>query len=238
MGGKMDTETKYFQSKVVKNRLLNKKFRRIGLRFLEEFSCEAGQFVVVRVSENIVRAYSIATHPRQLPYWEIILDITPGGPGCKHLSGLRKGEIVETTKASGVLTLKDDGSSCFLGVATGCGIASIKPLAEEAIEKGYKRVEILWGLRNEKELFWKKELNDLLNDNSRFGWSVAISRPNKGYGGKKGRVTDHLREKLGRNTRKTSVYLCGNREMVEDVSKILSACDISKGKRLYFERYY
>ena len=82
----------FFKHDVVSNIKLNSKFNSIKFKSeSKSFIFKTGQFVAVKVNKNIFRLYSIASEPEDLPYWNMFIDITPGGPGTTYLKSLKKG---------------------------------------------------------------------------------------------------------------------------------------------------
>lgn len=227
-----------FKSQVVDNQKVNDKFHHLVLKLNDQpFSFKSGQFVVVRVGKDIYRSYSIASYPGKMPFWEIVVDITPGGPGSVYLSGLKKGDIVETTNPRGIFTLAEDNSSTIILVATGCGISSIRAMIEELIEKrGGEKIILFWGLRHETEIFDESIFQSWQNSYSNFQYQIVISQPVNAWEGKRGHVTEHIiPQKLGCDPKTTSVYLCGGEDMVRDVSQNLKKLGLPSDK-IYFEK--
>ena len=212
---------KMTKSKVVENKILNNKFRLIKFKLsCESWSFSPGQFVIIKIANKIFRDYSIASLPEQLPFWETILDVTPNGPGCKYLSRLKPGDTIETSAPLGTFVLKNKKHGSFLLVATGSGIASIKPMAEELSKNKKNKIIFLWGLRFEEDIFYR-EL---------FEKNIVLSKPGKKWSGKTGHVTDHL-------VKADAAYLCGNQAMITDVTKTLIKMGMPKNK-IYFEKYF
>lgn len=226
------------QSKVLENKKLNDKFHNVRFELLgEPFAFQVGQFVTMKVGEGVYRAYSVASHPQNLPEWEVVVDITPGGPGSTYLSRLKAGDIIESTNPRGVFMLEDDEADCIVMGATGCGIASIKPMTEELLKKSGKEVCLFWGLRFKEDLFFAETLEELKKRYPNFRYEIILSQPGEEWTGKQGHITEHLEEFLKeQKAKKVSVYLCGSGEMVKSVLKTCEElqfpCD-----RIYFEKY-
>lgn len=228
----------FLQSKVIANKKLTDKFHHLRFELQgEPFAFRSGQFVVVKVGENLYRSYSVASTPQTLPHWEIVIDTSPDGPGSRYFGSLKEGEVVQTTTPRGIFTLEDDGAECMVLGATGCGIASIKPMTEELLNKSGQEIYLLWGLRFEEDLFFIDLLESWKEKYPNFHYEVVLSKPGGGWSGKKGHITEHLEEYLkGQYPKKISVYLCGSGEMIKDVQdaceRLQFPCD-----RIYFEKY-
>ncbi len=233
-------KTKFYKSQVIENQKLNYKFRHLRFKLKDKgFSFKAGQFLIIKISESVFRPYSIASIPKNLPYWELLIDISPAGPGSQFLKKLKPGEIVETSSAKGNLTLKDDKSNNLIFVATGCGLASIKPIIEELLNrKSQKKIYLFWGLRYQKDIFYQKLLEKWKKEQSNFHYEIILSQPENGWPGKKGHVNKHAL-KLIKNLplTKTSCYLCGNQKMIEELRLGLMRIGFPENK-IYFEKYF
>jgi CDP-4-dehydro-6-deoxyglucose reductase len=228
----------FYRSKVLDNQQLNYKFRLVRFRLEDgqSFNFDPGQFIVMKVADLTFRSYSVSSSPEELPEWEIIVDITPGGPGSQFIQNLKPGEIVETTNPRGLFVLQKDENSCFVMGATGCGIASIKPMMEELLKDNQKKIHFFWGLRYEKDLFFT-DLLESWKKHSNFDYQIILSQPEGEWVGKTGHITEHLITFLSNCPKdQTSVYLCGSKEMIADVTK--DAADIAfPDDKIYFERY-
>lgn len=216
-----DFDYKMTKSFVIENRVLNNKFRLIKFKLNGGiWHFKPGQFVIVKITDKIFRDYSVASLPEQLPFWETILDVTPNGPGCKYLSRLKPGDTIETSAPLGTFVLKNKNPQHFLMIATGSGIASIKPMVEELSKNKKNKITLLWGLRFEEDIFYRKL----------FEKNIVLSKPNEKWSGKTGHVTDHL-------VKADAVYLCGNQAMITDVTKALKKIGVLS-KNIYFEKYF
>lgn len=232
---------KFVQSEVQSNQKLNYKFNLLRFRLknkdLKSFSFKAGQFILVALEDSLFRAYSIASPPKQLPIWEILIDITPNGPGCKYLKSLKAGDIIKTSTPKGVFALESDGASNIVMGATGCGLASIKPIIEEILEQG-KSICFFWGLRHEEDMFDKSFLENWKKLNPEFEYEIILSKPENGWTGNTGHINYHMIEHIKSLSQKTtSVYLCGNSKMIADVKSSLEKINFPT-ERIYFERHY
>lgn len=229
----------FFTSEVISNQKLNYKFRLIQfkLKNSEPFQFKPGQFVVFKIGQSIYRSYSIASHPSKLPNWQILADITPGGPASTLIKNLKQGQEIQHSSARGVFFLKEKPSPYNIMTATGCGLASIIPMVEQLLQKNKKRVNLIWGLRYEKDicfLTWLKSFTD----NSNFSYQIVLSKTSTSWSGPKGHLTALLLETIKKVPQKElSTYLCGSQSMINDVKAALEKINFSKNS-IYFERYY
>lgn len=221
---------KFFTSKVLSNLKLNEKFCHLTFQLESSsgFTFKPGQFVILKVKEKVFRDYSIFSLPEELPRWEILLDVTPNGSGCRFLSKLKKGDKVETSAPLGTFFINNRKSESFILVATGCGFASTKSMAQGLLKNRKNKVCLLWGLRHQRDIF-PHDIDKV---------EVVLSRPGKNWVGKTGHVTDHLGPLLQKfPIKRTEIYICGNGTMIADVSRLLQNYGVPS-KNIHFEQYY
>jgi NAD(P)H-flavin reductase len=229
------------RSVVVKNLKLNSKF--INIKFLvkdTKFKFRPGQFVIFKIKSNVFRSYSIFSSPKNLPYWEILVDITPNGPGCKYLSYLKKDDVVLTSFPVGnFFALNQRKITSVVLATTGCGIASIIPVIRQMIENKYvKNINLFWGLRNSKDICLKETLDQLSKTNDAFKYHVYLSKPESNWKGGVGHINKPLIDMATEKpVDKTAFYLCGNDEMVNEVNTKLQRKGFSS-KNIHFETLY
>lgn len=233
--------TNLLKSSVIRNQVLNYKYNFVTLKTTEPaFTCKAGQFVALKVSDIIFRSYSIASIPERLPEWNMFVDITPQGPGTTYIKNLQPEDTVETTKPAGVFTLEQDSDNYIFG-ATGCGIASIKPMIEQLLSNHLSNppnIYLFWGLRYEKDLVWQELWQSLQKDYSNFHYQIVLSKPEGKWLGKTGHIQFPLIElvkKLPDN--QTGIYLCGSSEFINETKQTLFQINFPP-KQIYFEKYY
>lgn len=219
----------FFKSTVIDNQVLNTKFRLIKFKLDgKNWSFKPGQFVILKVASKIFRNYSIYSLPEELPFWEILLDVTPNGPGCKYLSRLKKGEKVETSAPMGTFFINNKKPGNYILVATGCGFAPTKCMAAYLVKNHKNKIGLLWGLRHKTDIF----------PNGIKQAEIVLSKPDKKWTGKTGHVTDYLETVVQKfPARKTGVYVCGNAAMIADVSRILKSYGVPQ-KNIHFEQFY
>ena len=103
------------------------------------FRFTPGQFVSCLLpvgSADIVRAYTIASHPEDLPAIEIVLNLVPNGQGSHYLFGLGVGDTLRFTGPWGTFTLDQAPAAECVLIAEGTAIAPIRPMLCRALETG------------------------------------------------------------------------------------------------------
>lgn len=138
-----------------------------------------GQFVSLEVpadgAATAVRAYSIASNPRQPHRLEICVDLVPGGAGSAYLFALAPGAPITFKGPFGSFTVADppDVEMVFLADAT--AIAPIRPIVHHVIERGgSRRITILHGARHQDELLFRGELEELAARTARLRYEPVL----------------------------------------------------------------
>jgi CDP-4-dehydro-6-deoxyglucose reductase, E3 len=213
-----------FRSEVAQNQKLSYKFRLVKLKLIgNTFSFIPGQFITLKVNDSVYRCYSLFSSPSTIPYWEIFVDISPGGPGTTFIKNLKKGDIIETTKPSGVFTCKNDICRNIIFAAVGCGFAPLKAMVESKLNFPKYKIFLLLGLRYEKDIVLKSLLDGWSKNHANFSYEIILSQPGTNWKGKRGYINASLISlivKLPIN--KTSIYISGNNQFVGDTLADLS----------------
>jgi len=185
---------------------------------------KAGQFITIGMpvpSENnkiVRRAYSIASHPENKKYVELVIRwVRKPLPGrlTTQLFGAKEGAEVGWLKPTGMLTINDKlhngekDERRIVCIGGGTGLAPFVSFAQHLHDVGDKReIVVLHGASYIDELSYKSLLTDLEYesidkgpDKWNFKYRAAISRPqewfNRSWNGQAGRVEQFLRSKDG-----------------------------------------
>lgn len=183
----------------------------------------AGQFITLGMpnpaegNKMVRRAYSIASHPENRKFIELVIRwVRKPLPGrlTTLLFNAREGDEIGWIKPSGIaLDINEkmpDGSKDerrIVCIGGGTGIAPFVSYAQHLHDIGDKReIVVLHGASYVDELVYKQLFTDLENesrdkgkDKWNFTYRAAISRPqewfNRSWGGQTGRVETFLRPK-------------------------------------------
>ena len=215
--------------------------REIELRLIEprEIRFKAGQFVSFEVPSSgrvpvVTRPYSIASPPNISDRIILVFNFVAGGPGSTYLFGLREGNKTQFKGPAGSFYLREDGRDLLL-VATGTGIAPLRSmLLAELARDSSRRVDLIWGLRSQRDLYYQGEVSKLSRSHLRFSAVTTLSRPEPGWAGAAGRVTTVVEQEIA-TVKNLSAYLCGNGGMIKDVTAILNGKGLCP---IHREKYY
>lgn len=230
------------QAEVSRIRDLTHDVRELELTLREplRLAFKAGQFISFDVPKDglphpVVRPYSIASPPSIDDRLTLVFNLVEGGPGSRYLYGLRMGDAVRFKGPAGSFYLREDSNRHMLCVATGTGIAPLLSMIVAELERESPQpVTLFWGLRYERDLYYRDELEALASRFPRFSFVTCLSRPGPGWMGARGRVTDLVNERVT-SVRDLAAYLCGNGAMIKDVTALIQAKGLCP---IYREKYY
>jgi CDP-4-dehydro-6-deoxyglucose reductase len=82
---------------------------------------------------------------------------------------------------------------------------------------------------------YTKEFEEMARTHANFRFWPTLTRPDPGWKGRQGRVQAHLAEAIGA-ARDLDFYLCGLKEMVDDVRSFLKSLGFDR-KQMIYEKY-
>lgn len=205
------------------------------------FQFQAGQFVKLALDvdgERVARPFSFVNPPgAPLEFYGVIV---PEGPLSPRLARLQKGDTLWlSSNPSGFLVLSElpDAAELWL-VATGTGIAPfLSILRTEAPWRRFKRVLLVHAARHANELVYRDLIEGLKRERgAQFGYIPFVSRE-RAPGTLEGRIPAAIRD--GRleaagapiAPERSQFMLCGNPDMVKDVSAALAERGLRKNRR-------
>lgn len=227
------------QARLIESRLIGPEVRHFVFEVpdVDQLTYIAGQFVSLTRDihgKKITRAYSTAS-PAGGNRFELCLNLVEEGVFSPFLFGLEPGDLVDMKGPLGYFVWREPVSDSIL-VATGTGVAPFRGMLMEYLEGGGERdVTLIFGVRHEESLLYRGEFEELERRYPNFHFRPTLTRPGPGWTGRTGRVQAHVMEALGER-RDMDVYICGMKEMVEDVRSQLKAAGLDR-KRIVVEKY-
>lgn len=199
---------------------------------------QPGQYISIKVAEDRINAYSIAGKAGEKGF-TILVDISPGGPGSKFFESLKVGEKISYLGPFGnFVSRENDGAEQLLFLGTGSGCSPLKCIIEALLkEKNWQLpLNLYFGLRYTNDVFWREYFQDLSERYPNFHFKLSLSKPDEAWGGFSGHITDFLPKDFP-DASKLGVYLCGNKKMIEEATKILIDLKCPK-ERIYTEEMF
>lgn len=202
----------------------------------ESFSFAPGQFVSLTGSfggTEYTRAYSVASAPNGNRF-DLCLNLVPGGVFSAYLFTLAPGAEINLTPPLGYFTLRNPDRDAVM-IATGTGIAPFRSMLSAHLRNMTGRVTLLFGTRYEEGVLYANEFERLANDYANFHFWPTLTRAKDSWLGRRDRVQTHLDEALA-GRMDVDIYLCGLKEMVDDVRRLLKAKGYDR-KQIIYEKY-
>lgn len=194
--------------------------------FDKRINAEPGQFVMLWLPGVNEKPFGFSYIGKRTA-----VSVLKRGEFTEKMHSLKKGDLIGVRGPYGKGFRTEKIKKAVL-VAGGCGIAVIRPLAERLKSQGAKLTSII-GARNKNNLFFEKELK-------RFGEVIVFTED--GSAGRKGFVTEGLKEKFEKETKSKGkknidcVYSCGPEMMLLQVFKLCKEHKIHC--QLALERYF
>ncbi len=200
------------------------------------------EFKEAKPDRMVLRAYSIASSGHEPELLEFYISVVANGSLTPRLVQLQVGDrLMVGDKIRGFFTLDTvtPGTKNIVLAATGTGLAPfISMMRQHAVKPYPYRFLILHGAPKSWELGYIDELKNRSQSLPHVTYLPSITRlkedPN--WKGESGRITQYfkdsiLSERFGMelNPAETSVFLCGNPAMIEEVTHLLGP----KGFTLY-----
>lgn len=225
---------------MIRGELVAPGVRRVRLRVLgaDRLGHRAGQYILLHArpadAAVVKRAYSVATAPREDPFFELCVRLIPERPASGFVHGVPPGTEVSFTGPWGKFVVDDEARDLTL-VATGTGISCTGAILEDELARPLsRRVRVYWGLRQETDVHGLARLNELKRLHPRFTYRIGLSQPGPKWTGDRGRVTELLRPKVDPAA---LYYLAGNGGMIADVEDILAKAGVPEAsvrKEIFF----
>jgi CDP-4-dehydro-6-deoxyglucose reductase, E3 len=198
-----------------------------------------GQFLSLTAEidgNDITRAYSIASPPSPgKPVFSLCANLVDDGRFSPFLFDLKPGEEIQFKGPYGAfIPRRPMADSIF--VATGTGIAPFRSILQATLpEHPDRQFTLVFGVRHRHSLLYHDELTELAGKYPNFLYLPTLTRPPEDWIGLTGRVQPHTLEALGER-RDIDVYICGLREMVDELRAQLKAAGLDR-KRIVYEKY-
>jgi ferredoxin-NADP reductase len=204
---------------------------------LDAFSFVPGQWVSLVGDvhgKTVTRAYSLSALPQE-NLFEICLNRVEGGLFSPFLFDLQPGDSLIVRGPVGAFTIRSREREAVL-VATGTGVVPFRPMLQQPgyLHSGIK-VKLIFGARYESGLIFHGEFSELAAQFPNFQYTPTVTRPSETWSGQSGRVQPKLWETIGERT-DLDVYVCGLKEMVDDVRQGLKDRGFDR-KQIIYEKY-
>jgi len=218
--------------------------RLFSLRIQADFNgFLSGQFVRVALDidgERVARPYSLVNTPED-NLLEIYFDIVPEGPLSPKLAELDvDDEIFVTSKANGFLTVDEVPECKHLWLfATGTGVGPfLSILKNQKTWQRFEKIVLAYSVRDLSEQAYRKRIAEIEKQHADQFIFVPVITREKVEGAMNQRIPDgiedgSLEDRTGISINQTDshIMMCGNSEMISDVSACLEKRGLRKHRR-------
>lgn len=239
----MNLVRKIHQMKVLKIITRTPKVRELILKCNEpqSFEFKAGQFVMLHVPQPegkpALRAYSVASSDKQKDGFHLLFKYVDNGKASEFIWSLKGDETLQFTGPFGKVFFQEPPNEQIIFLNTGTGLSQhLCYLLSKKDQYPNLKYRMLFGVRNEEEIYGKEELDNLKKNLKDFHYEYVLSRPSDSWKGKKGYVQNFLKEFEYKNT-PTTFYLCGNGGMIKEVKHQLIEVDKIDKSHIWSEAF-
>jgi NAD(P)H-flavin reductase len=120
-------------------------------------------------------------------------------------------------------------------VATGTGVAPFRSILLTVLPQSGP-ITLLFGSRYPHTVLYREEFQTLAERHAHFRFVPTVTRPDDSWRGATGRVQMHLDDALAGHATTPDVYICGLKEMVDDVRALLKQKGFDR-KQIIYEKY-
>lgn len=185
-----------------------------------------GQFLLLDVplADNPTdiqpRAYSIASTPDE-PEILLVVKLKEGGRASTWIEHVVQVGTTATIQGPfGNFVLPAASAKPYLFLATGAGVAPFRPQILELLERDEPYpIDLVFGVRDESEVFWKDAFERLAHERERFSFHLTLTRGSDSWTGHRGRVQT-LVSSLIPDVGQRAVYACGNPDMTKELKPV------------------
>jgi CDP-4-dehydro-6-deoxyglucose reductase len=239
--------TKWFEGNVIEIKALSPLVSLFTLQILngESLDFVPGQFITfdLPIGEKRLhrwRSYSISNAPDNKGILELCIVKAFKGLASTYLfEEVSIGTILKFKGPDGTFILPTDYSeSSFVMICTGTGIAPFMSMIRSMLQKKKypKHLHIIFGARQECDILYQDELNNLKKVYSWFHYDVALSKSDH-WQGYKGYVHQIYLDLYKNAPSDTHFYICGWTKMIDEAIENL-LINMKKNKdKIHVELY-
>ena len=217
---------------------------RLGLVEPNEIDFKAGQFIQIRtkpygkIKESVSRAYSISSVPSDKNAVEIIIKLVPGGICTTFMHDyLKEGDEITFNGPYGDFYIREDADN-YLFIAGGSGLAPIKSMIFDILEKGIKKnMTFFFGAGSKKDLYYYELFKELEKEHKNFKYVPALAKPDEKdiWDGETGLITEVVSRYVD-DVMQKHAYLCGSPGMLDACINILEVKGFTD-QNIYFDKF-
>lgn len=228
-----------FESKILEAKYLNPYVKYLKFSVPEDFNFKAGQYLSLSVfldGKKFRNPYSIAT-PEGKKFTEFCIKLVENGRASHFIKNLKESDEIELFGPAGKFIINENSkNNDLIFISAGTGISTFISMIPSLLEKGFKnKIIFLKGFKNENEILYEREFLELKKRYKNFEFYNILNQPNNNGFENKGYVQDFLDKYVPKDFQ-GHFYLCGLKEMIDNVVKKLKEKGVTEEK-IFFEKY-
>ena len=189
-------------------------------------------------SEEITRAYSIASPPGENGRFALCLNRVQDGFMSNFLCDMKEGDEIPCQGPFGDFILRPPMRDTIF-IATGTGIAPFRSmlhwLLADPSRHDNKQLWLLFGSRTEQDIYYHQEFLDLAREHENFRYMPTLSRAALDWQGLRGYVQLHL-PRIVEGRTDMHAYICGLDKMIKANRELLKSLGWDR-KSIRYEKY-
>ena len=214
------------------------------------FGFVAGQWLSFKTnkadSEEIVRAYSIASPPEDSNKFALCLNRVQDGFMSNFLCDMKEGDEIGCQGPFGDFILRPPMRDTIF-IATGTGIAPFRSMLrwllnsnpesppDGRVRHQDKQLYLIFGNRTEKDIYYHDEFLRLATEHANLHYLPTLSRGGPDWQGLRGYVQEHV-SAIARGRTDMHAYICGLDKMVKANRDLLKSLGWDR-KSILYEKY-
>jgi phenol hydroxylase P5 protein len=224
-----------YVGEVIRIESLTPTVKGVWIKLDRSMQFQAGQYINLEIPSvpGQMRAFSLANEPNDSDVVELNVRVVPGGLVTTQIhENLSVGDQVKVSGPYGRFFVRKSADVPLIFMAGGSGLSSPKSMIEDLLKKGFNHsVTLIYGQRNLNELYYHKELMELMEKYPNFKYVPCLSNEESDsvWSGERGFVHEAATKYFKDDFRGHKAYLCGPPAMIE-------ACISSLMKGRLFER--
>jgi Na+-transporting NADH:ubiquinone oxidoreductase subunit F len=206
----------------------------------DHMNFKPGQYAQLNVPGiDVIRAYSIASNPKDIHEIELIIRQVPSGKATTFVhKALEVGDKITLTGPYGDFYLQEESNRDMICIAGGSGKAPIRSILYYLRDQNMPRkVKYFFGAKTKKDLYYTEEFLELSKEFPNFEYYPALSEPlaEDNWTGQVGLITDVVDRNIG-DLSESEAYLCGSPGMINACIKVLNKHEIRK-ENVYYDKF-
>jgi ferredoxin-NADP reductase len=190
-----------------------------------DFSFKPGQYMMVTVrsdTKELVHPFSISSSPTDQDFIEFTKKLT-GSEYSSRLREMKPGDWASIDGPYGKFTCECEFEK-ILFLAGGIGITPFYSIIKYCtVKKLPTSMKLLYGVKNEKEIAFKTELDEMQHQNPNLNVVYVVFEPSSNWKGRTGIITADLIQNEVPDFTEYLFYLCGPPGMVIAMQKLAAS---------------